>query len=124
MSQNVEITVAKTLKRASQRERLLIAVLDHPTLTKAATSIGISYVTAWRIIKTPEFQAEFRQARRDAMLLAHAHLQLGADAAAATLMQMMLDPNVAPAIRLRAAQDVLERAGKTLRCELTFPRGY
>jgi hypothetical protein len=124
MNQNVEIIGAKTLKRASRRERLLSAMLEHPTLKKAAASIGISYVTAWRVIKTPEFQAEYRQARRNAVLLANARLQLGADAAAATLVNIMLDTNVPPAIRVRAAQDVLERAGKTLRYELTFPRGY
>jgi hypothetical protein len=118
-----EISAGKTLKRANQRERLVQAMLEQPTIAKAADSIGISRATAWRIMQTPEFQDEFLQAREDAVLLGQARLQLGANAAAATLMKLMLDPIVPPATRLRAAQDVLDRGGRTLRNEINNPRG-
>src|ERR1017187_6957506 len=37
---------------------------QHPTLERAAESMGISRVTAWRIQKTLEFQQDYRQACR------------------------------------------------------------
>ena len=123
INQDSKKTVGRTLKRASQRERMIQAMLEQPTIAKAANSIGISISTAWRIMNTPEFQDEFLQAREDAVLLGHARLQVGANAAAATLVKLMLDPTVPPATRLRAAQEVLDRGGRTLRNEINNPRG-
>src|SRR5256885_1104420 len=54
-------------RKTRQREELALALMQQPSLEKAAESIGISRVTAWRISKTAEFQQEYRQARRAAM---------------------------------------------------------
>ena len=42
-------------KKARQRELLIIAMLQQPTLEKAAAAVGISATTAWRISKTAEY---------------------------------------------------------------------
>ncbi|HEV2039233.1 MAG TPA: hypothetical protein VGT81_04170 [Casimicrobiaceae bacterium] len=52
----------KISKKIRQREQLILALLQRPSMEKAAASIGISPVTAWRISKTAEFQAEYRKA--------------------------------------------------------------
>lgn len=44
----------QTLTKVRQREQLILALLQQPSLEKAAAA-GISAVTAWRISKTPEF---------------------------------------------------------------------
>jgi len=56
----------KISKQACQREPLILALLQQPSVEKAATSIGIYTVTAWRIWKTAEFKAGYRKAREEA----------------------------------------------------------
>ena len=60
-------TIGRRSKKKWQREQLILAMLQQPTWQKAAASIGISEVTAWRIRQTPEFRRENLQARREAM---------------------------------------------------------
>jgi hypothetical protein len=59
------------MRRARQREQLILALLQQPGMEKAAASIGISGVTAWRITKTPEFQEEYRLAPRRSPKVTH-----------------------------------------------------
>ena len=117
MSQNAEKTDRGTSKSVRQRERLVLAMMEEPTQEKAAKSIGISPVTAWRIMKTPEFMAEYRQARGDAVLQAHARLQHSSSVAATTLLKTMVHPKASQAIRLRAAEAVLNRGCKSFEME-------
>ena len=56
----------KVSKKVGQREQLILALLQQPSLEKAAASIGISTVTAWRISKTRELKEEYRNARWEA----------------------------------------------------------
>ena len=53
----------KVSKKVGQREQLILALLQQPSLEKAAASIGISTVNAWRISKTKEFKEDYRNAR-------------------------------------------------------------
>ena len=105
------------MRRARQREQLILALLQQPGMEKAAASIGISGVTAWRITKTPEFQEGYRLARREAFTQSLGRLQQAAGAAAATLLKVMLDATAPPASRVRAADCVLEHAASALDLE-------
>src|ERR1017187_7054108 len=79
------------MRRARQREQLILALLQQPGIEKAAAVVGISTVTAWRITKTPEFKEAYRQARRDAFTQSLGRLQQAAGAATSTLMKIMVD---------------------------------
>jgi len=103
--------------KVRQRERLIAAILQQPSLEKAAASIGISKATAWRISNTPEFQQEFRRARRVAFSQATARLQSGSLAAATALLKAMLDERAPAASRVRAADLVLEHAARGIELE-------
>ena len=48
----------------ARHERMILALLEHPTHDKAAAALGISTVTLWRATKKPEFAEP--TARRDA----------------------------------------------------------
>ena len=96
--------------KESQRQQLVLALLEQPTLEKAAAVVGISAVTAWRITKTPEFEREFRQARHDSYSKAVARLQRASGAAASVLLKTMVDPQTPPASRVKAAVSVLDIA--------------
>jgi hypothetical protein len=109
--------VGRISKRVRQREQLIVALLQQPGLEKAATVAGISAITAWRISKTPEFQQEYRQARRDAFSQSIGRLQQASTAAVATLMKVMVDPGAPAASRVRAADCVLDHAAKAIEIE-------
>ena len=104
-------------KRALQREQLILALLQQPGLEKAAAAAGMSGITAWRISKTPEFQEEYRKARRDAFSQSIGRLQQASSAAVATLMKVMVDANAPAASRVRAAGCVLDHAAKAIEIE-------
>lgn len=107
----------KVMRRARQREQLILALLQQPGIEKAAAVVGISTVTAWRITKTPEFKEEYRQARRDAFTQSLGRLQQAAGAATSTLMKIMVDATAPAASRVRAADCVLEHAASALDLE-------
>ena len=103
--------------KVRQQEQLILAMLQQPSLEKAAAAIGISKVTAWRISNTPEFQKGFRRARHESFSQATARLQHGSGAAASTLLKVMLDQQSPASSRVRAADLVLEHAAKGIERE-------
>ncbi len=116
MAENRTATRRST-KKSRQREQLVLALLQYPSLEKAAASMGISTATAWRISKTPEFQEEHCQVRREAVAQALGRLQQGSGAAAAVLLKMMLDATTPAASRVRAADRVLQHSKDHLESE-------
>ena len=107
----------KDSKKFRQREQLIVALLQQPTLEKAAASIGVSTVTAWRISRTPEFKQEYRRARKEAYSQTMARVQQASGAAVTTLLKVMVDQSTPPASRVRAADCVLDHAAKTMEFE-------
>jgi CRP-like cAMP-binding protein len=107
----------KSAKKTRRREQLILALLQQTDLEKAAASIGISPSTAYRIRKTPEFQAEYLEARREAVSQSIARLQQGSGAATSTLLKIMRDPKTPAATRVRAADRVMEHAKNFLEIE-------
>ena len=75
---------------------------------------GVSTVTVWRYLRKPAFQKALLEARQAAFSQAEARLQQAATAAAVTVLRTMTDSAAPPAIRLRAAEYVLERSAKSL----------
>lgn len=104
-------------KRERKRQPLIIALLQHSDLEKAAAAIGMSTSTAYRIRKTQEFQAEYLKARRDAVSQAIARLQQNSVAAVTTILKIMVDAANPPSSRLRAADRVLQNALHALEIE-------
>lgn len=72
-------------KSQRRRQKLIAALLNQPNLEKTAADVGISLSTAFRIRQTPEFQAEYLQARRDLVSQAGARLQQSCGAASSVL---------------------------------------
>ena len=107
----------KVSKKVRQREQLILALLQQSSMEKAAASIGISTVTAWRISKTREFKDEYRKARREAFSQSVARLQQASGAAVSTLLKVMVDQTTPPASRVRAADCVLDHAAKAMELE-------
>lgn len=64
--------------------------------------------------KDPEFDAGYRAARRAAFGQSIARLQQASSAAVSTLLKLMVDPATPASTRARAAESVLEQAGKAI----------
>jgi hypothetical protein len=103
--------------RINKEDRIIVALLEHPTLEKAAAAIGISDVTVWRWMKRPEFQEAYRNARRKSFSQSIARLQNASNAAVATLLRIMTDREAPAASRVRAADCVLQNALRGIEME-------
>jgi transposase-like protein len=91
-------------------EQAIAALLSHRNVETAAREVGISANTLLRWMKQPEFEEALREARRRVADRAIGRLQDAADAAATTVLKIMLDSNIPAGTRLRAAEVVLDRA--------------
>jgi hypothetical protein len=101
----------------ARQERMILALLEHPTNEKAAAALGISAVTLWRATKKPEFAEAFRKARREAFSQSVARLQHASNAAVGTLLRVMTDREAPAASRVRAADVVLQTALRGMEME-------
>jgi hypothetical protein len=70
-----------------------------------------------RWMRLPDFQAAYLQARREAVTQALARLQQGSGAAATVIFKVMVDANVPPSVRLRAAECLFQNAVKGIEIE-------
>ncbi len=104
-------------KFGRKKEEAIAALLSQRNMEDAARVTGISVATLIRWLKIPEFQAAYREARRDVVSQANARLQQATGAAATTLLKLMLDQTVPAACRLRAAECVIDHANKAIEVE-------
>ena len=100
-----------------KQEEAIAALLTQRNVEEAARAAGIGTRTLLRWLKLPEFQAAYRQARREAFGQAVARLQQGASAAATTLLKTMIDPATPASVRVRAAECVMNQGTKAIEIE-------
>ncbi len=100
-----------------KKEEAIVALLSHRTVEEAANAIGIATRTLLRWLQIPEFRAEYLKARREVVCQGVARLQQATGAAGVTILKLMTDPNVPPAVKLRAAESVFGIALKGIEIE-------
>ena len=103
--------------RSRRQDQFILALLEHPTLEKAAAAAGVSDVTLWRSLQRPEFAEAYRKARREAFSQSVARLQHASNAAVGTLLRVMTDREAPAASRVRAADVVLQTALRGMEIE-------
>jgi len=99
-----------TVLKNSKRELLLSALLTNPTVKQAAASVGIPETTAFNWLRDPDFSAEYKQRKRQAVNEASDYLQSRISAATRTIDDLMSDENIPPQVRLNAAKTILDTA--------------
>lgn len=104
-------------KFGRKKEQAIVALLTERNVEEAARAVGISPATLMRWQKEPEFQAAYRNARREAFGQCIARLQKASSAAATTLLNIMVDKSAPASCRLRAAESVLSLATKATEME-------
>ena len=92
----------------SDQEKAIIALINEPTVKKAAEAVGVSEPTLYRWMRETEFSRMYREARRESFRHAIALTQKYAPAAVQTLMKVMQDPGAAHSAKVSAATTLLK----------------
>jgi transposase-like protein len=100
-----------------KKEEAIAALLSQRNVDEAARTIGVAPSTLLRWMKEPEFDAAYRQARRDAFSQSIARLQQASSASVPTLLKIMVDPDAPASTRVRAADSVLDHSAKAIELE-------
>jgi transposase-like protein len=104
-------------KFTRKKEEAIAALLTQGNVEEAARTAGIGTQTLIRWLKLPEFQTEYREARRAAFGQSISRLQQASSAAVSTLLKVMIDPASPASTRVRAADSVLNHAAKAIEIE-------
>jgi len=104
-------------KFGRKKEEAIAALLSQRTIEDAARVVNISTNTLQRWLKNPEFNAAFVKARRVAYEQTVARIQQAGPAAAAMVLKLMMDASAPAAVRLRAAESILDRASQAISLE-------
>jgi hypothetical protein len=96
-------------KLSRKQEALIAALLTEPTHAAAATKAGISEATLHRWLRLPDFQAAYRQARRELVEAAVGRIQAATGQAVDTLLAVAKS-GAKDGDRVRAAVALLDHA--------------
>lgn len=103
---------AQSEKLKGKRRTAIAALLQEPTIAKAAKRAGISPVTIWRYMKEPEFQIEYNKARTLVVDVAILNLQQGCKDAVSSLCMIASDEEASASTRVSAAKAILDQTFK------------
>lgn len=109
--------------KALSNEEIIAALLQHGTVREAAKAAGTTARTIYDRMQSQDFTAEYSAAKNE--LLRKASLSVNDKLAAAIdeVAAIMTDPKVNAAVRLQAAQTIINSAAKFSerldRCEKT-----
>jgi hypothetical protein len=86
-------------------------------IEEAARTVNVPPRTLYRWLKDAAFDSAYRKAKRLAFGQAIARLHQGSAAVAATMLKIMVDPNVPASTRLRAADCIFTHANSAIETE-------
>ncbi len=91
-----------------KQEQALIALLNEPTIERAAKTAGVGERTLHRWLEEPAFSRAYRRARREAFAQAMGASQRYAPLAVQTLAKIMADATLSVSARVSAATALLK----------------
>lgn len=98
--------------KAVSDEQIIAALLNSGTIKAAAAAAGVSERTVYDRMNEGGFQALYKAAKADLIRAAVFSLNSKVQAAIDTVAAVMQDENNNAAVRLQAAQTILNNAGK------------
>lgn len=104
--------MAKTYTKAISNEEIIAALLQHGTIKDAAAAAGTTPRTIYDRMNDREFRAEYMEAKNDIIRKAVFTINEKLSAAIDAVAEIMTDKDNNPAVRLQAAQTILNNAGK------------
>lgn len=104
--------MAKTNTKAISNEEIIAALLQHGTIKDAAAAAGTTPRTIYDRMNDRDFRAEYMEAKNDIIRKAVFTINEKLSAAIDAVAEIMTDKDNNPAVRLQAAQTILNNAGK------------
>lgn len=97
---------------AVSNEEIIAALLQHGTIKEAAAAVGASSRAIYDRMQEKDFRAEYKAAKADIMRKAVISLNGRIAEAITAIADIMNDPATNPAVRLQAAQTILNNSSK------------
>ncbi|MCD7711987.1 MAG: hypothetical protein LUJ25_04585 [Firmicutes bacterium] len=104
--------MARSKAQAVSNEEIIAAILANGTIAAAAAACGITARTIYDRMKDADFRAEYAAAKNEVIRGAVYNLNAQLSEAVNVIAQIMTDTNNNAAVRLQAAQTILNNAGK------------
>jgi hypothetical protein len=98
------------MPKITNREKVLVALLETPSIRDAAKSSGVCEATIYNFLRDSEFKTAYREARRQTVETAIAQMQNSASEAVERLKELQYCEN--PAVAARCAQIIFENSVK------------
>ena len=98
--------------KAVSNEEIIAALIQHGTVKEAAKAAGTTPRTIYDRMKEKAFSVEYMQAKSDIIRKAVFSIDQKLSAAIDAITDLMQDKNTPPAVRLQAAQTILNNAEK------------
>lgn len=99
-------------QKAISDEQIISALLNHGTLKATAAALKISERALYDRMNTGEFQGLYKSARADLLRQAVNKINAQLEAAVDTVAEIMANKDNNPAVRLQAAQTLLNNVAK------------
>jgi DNA-binding MurR/RpiR family transcriptional regulator len=100
------------MPKETNKEKVLVALVETSSIREAAKKSGIGEATIYRFLQDKEFLSEYRNARRQTVESAIAQMQNSASEAVERLKELQYCEN--PAVAARCAQIIFENSVKGL----------
>lgn len=104
--------MGKTNTKAISNEEIISALLQHGTIKEAAAAAGTAPRTIYDRMNDREFRSQYMEAKNDIIRKAVFTINTQLAAAVNCVADIMNDKEANPAIRLQAAQVLINNAGK------------
>jgi DNA-binding MurR/RpiR family transcriptional regulator len=104
-------------KLPRKKQQTIAALIEHPTIKKAAEAAGIGEATLFRWMQDKAFQRAYRQAKRQVVQQAITKLQRSSGEAVEVLRKIMNDSTKPPGPRVTAARTILDMAVRVVELE-------
>ena len=101
-------------KYSRKMDEAIAALISERTIDAAARKLEITSKTLRRWLAIPEFQEQYREARRQYLSQVLAWIQHGVAAAGTVVLRFVADTSVPHSVRLAAAKCVIDCAQKGL----------
>ena len=99
-------------KKAISDEEVIAAILQHGTMKAAAEAVGLTTRAIYDRMERRDFRSLYMTAKDDIIRGAVFSINRKLSEAIDTVAEIMKDQDTNPAIRLQAAQTILNNAGK------------
>jgi AcrR family transcriptional regulator len=92
------------------KKKVLQALLNNPTVAKAAKACGLSETTIYKYLKNPEFRAEYEEIKKQIFDETLDYIKSRAVKASEVLDDLIDNPTVSPRINMETSMYVIDKA--------------